>query len=1169
MDNRIRPQDEFIKELSREDYVPSWANELPEGKDEDDDEEIFRQEQSLRELGVEPEYPSSEQTQAQNNAIKDSDMFKEVARRNLTKRFDLDPEISEEELFDEFLDHYRSFNVNELTAALDFNYVSGLAADAKGETGLSDDARKEAQQELADYRYLYTAFKEMPNFQGGAFSTALDYTENILKAPSTLFGLILPGVGKGAGVATAQAAKAGVGSILRSLFKPGTYLPSNMVKAAAANPLKTAIGVEIAAAAGQNTAAQNTEIEASLRDDFSMAELGTSTVLAGSLAALPAAAGLLYAKGKARDFIERNTGDLLDEADKAELARIKKAEEEALETIGKNKETVSKIETSLAPLQKRLPEIDPDKVARGKAAFADQVDDISTPFSIHFDPDKDKRLTALVVDFMGESGYKYDQSLRVSENIANAADKLAKDFGEKSAEKTEELFNKYNLTGDDFANLLMTDIAGAIGDMSAAQASMAGSTLAARANAKRVLNKLTQATDSAAFGLDKETKKLVKGAINKAADNDHSIGLQELDQLRRSLMTSQVATTVRNVASGYARVGFDTVMRGMDTGLRYFLGKKKLSASDRFQDDTFAIAFGLINRKETDAINEIFKRDFSQKAGKMFRAMRDVENLDLKHKGKLSKLEMIGKEANVLNTIADNFFKSAAFSGYMKRGLNDAYSKAIREGRKVNSADYNLIEIIRSGKFKQTFNKEEFQKIMDKAIDDTLYFTYQKTPESKFGRGFINTINATPFLGTSLIPFARFTANAMRFTYEFSPFYLYSLGKNYKTLVKDADNYEEVAKAMIGSGAFLGAYIFRNSEYAGDKWYEGKLPDGTTFDLRPFFPTAPYLWFADMYIRQQNGTISEASPVTSFIQAITGTQFRAGFGIYALDSAVKDIASLYEEGGSTEAIGKLAANAVGNIISTYSMPSTMVQDVYNTFAAPDAARIVRDSKDQDFWSTLVRLSSARIPGNYRIDELIAESRGVKPDDLYENPMRAGVLRRETPLTRQTYGILKQSKRNFFEKEVERLGMSKKFISSKTGVPEADNLIDKFMGEFVEDVIVPTLQNDEKYKKLTPKMQKQYLKDQISGFKQDLRKTWSILARQDDVQKAFIDKYRFNPILAAEFNQKYKSKAYVKEEAFKAYHEQFGQPDDRRDYDYKKLLDLAERISRVPLKTFAN
>ena len=101
-----------------------------------------------------------------------------------------------------------------------------------------------------------------------------------------------------------------------------------MVKAAAANPLKPAIGVEVAAAAGPNTAAQNTEIEASLRDDFSMAELGTSTVLAGSLAALPAAAGLLYAKGKARDFIERNTGDLLDEADKAELARIKKAEED-------------------------------------------------------------------------------------------------------------------------------------------------------------------------------------------------------------------------------------------------------------------------------------------------------------------------------------------------------------------------------------------------------------------------------------------------------------------------------------------------------------------------------------------------------------------------------------------------------------------------------------------------------------------------------------------------------------------------------------------------------------------------------------------------------------------------------------------------------------------------
>ena len=39
-------------------------------------------------------------------------------------------DISEDDAIDNFIEHFRSFNVNELTAAGDWNYISGVSADA-------------------------------------------------------------------------------------------------------------------------------------------------------------------------------------------------------------------------------------------------------------------------------------------------------------------------------------------------------------------------------------------------------------------------------------------------------------------------------------------------------------------------------------------------------------------------------------------------------------------------------------------------------------------------------------------------------------------------------------------------------------------------------------------------------------------------------------------------------------------------------------------------------------------------------------------------------------------------------------------------------------------------------------------------------------------------------
>ena len=118
-------------------------------------------------------------------AIKRNPAVFEAAKRFLADRHNM-TNVKDEDVVDEFIEHFRSFDVNEMTTAGDYGYVSAAAADATKK----DDEK--AKMRLADYRLLYQTFREMPHFyeEGGAENAFGDYVEGLLKAPSTYLGLL-------------------------------------------------------------------------------------------------------------------------------------------------------------------------------------------------------------------------------------------------------------------------------------------------------------------------------------------------------------------------------------------------------------------------------------------------------------------------------------------------------------------------------------------------------------------------------------------------------------------------------------------------------------------------------------------------------------------------------------------------------------------------------------------------------------------------------------------------------------------------------------------------------------------------------------------------------------------------------------------------------------------
>ena len=1118
-----------------------------------------------------------------NNSVKSYEAIKrnpavfEAAKRFLADRHGM-TKVKDEDVIDEFISHFRSFDVNEMTTAGDYGYVSAAAADATKR----DDEK--AQMRLADYRLLYQTFREMPHFyeEGGAENAFGDYVEGLLKAPSTYLGLLLPGYGKAAGVASSQAAKAAVAGTLRQAFQP-QRIGSRMIQAAASNPIKTTIAGEAAFGALQNVAAQKTELEADLRKEFDNKELMVTSVASG---VLPAAAAVGLAKTGFSSFAERNVGDLLDEADKAELKLIAEANEAAEKTLNDVDDKI------LDDTKEVLRALDPEAVKKGEAVKDKVRDELETgykmgmgmdkdaaipgeeydfipTFDIVLDPSKKKRIFAMTTEILAKGGGR-----REGERITEAIGRVLRSASDETLENAlnlGDIFKKYNLTPDDFANMFMADVSHAartLGQAGAVRRAIDSSyddLFGLNAQRKGDLYQATKALEeegSAGVNRFLEKTDMITDEMNVGIAKRMLNGAKALDALRLASMTSQTGTTVRNTVSGVARVGIDTLTKAVDRGISTAVGKNVAKANE----DIFAVLFGITNKKEAMAIEAIFKSGFSTKASQMFRELQDIANTtDMAAGVKMDKMRAIGANLNALNQASDNMFKRAAFVGSLKRQLNELFTKQIREGNKTqaDAAEYNLREIVRTGNFKGFYSTGKGKEMLDKAVEDALYFTYQKTPDSQVARALIDGIHKAPFLTTSLVPFPRFIANAMRFTYEYSPLYLLDAGF-VRFAAKNQDNYEELAKGLVGTGLLMGAIGYRMSEHAGENWWEGRRADGSTYDLRPFFPAAPFLFLGDLVARsidqdvaniagfkeQDRPLYGDRNELADAIQALSGTQFRAGMGLYALDNALRDVMA---EDDPQKAQRMLTA-AAANIINTFSIPMTMLQDTYNTFAAPDDARIVRNTNSSDMLSFFINKSLARIPMNYRIEEFLSEKLGTNPSEIYQSPTRAEDLRRTTPFSRQVYGALFNERKNRFEKELAELKISRQIVFAKTGVPEADALIAQFMGEYITDYVVPAIEQSDVYDKLTREGKKDFLKRVIQEYRSDIMD----LVEYNSKQPVYKERYGFDPMEKTGWN---KAPKVYKERAMKVYHENHGVPEDGK-YDYTKLLYYAKYIAQM-------
>ena len=1042
--------------------------------------------------------------------------FLEDARTFLKERNNMTGYLSPQETLDEFQEHMRFHDTNEVTTLRDLTYAQDANLESKLRFANLIDAWDKLDGELS-------------------VKSAIDYGESILTAPSTYIGIATGGSGKAASVGATQAGKIALRSILaKASLQAG--------KAAA---------VEGAIGAGQGFAQELTRDEVGLQEGVTGERTAKTAIASAATAGIINFPLALMQKGSIPKIKkgDREANELYESAQINQAKRATEASAKTAEVLqdGRivNGKKVKTTEAEVNKVRTTLNALDPEKVRKGR-----QIKMMSSTSST-----LEASLPSETVDNIVAAAIRAKDVLKVEEGerVTSALQKALSKRDIDVFDEVGDILEEHNLTYDEFSLFYLAEVSEA-GRILGSQSQLKRSLTPRMGGAKNEVDVLLDSVDQLSVaGKSSLDSNLSRQFLNDklAVDNvffklalKGGRTIKDLDRVRLGHMTVQPKTTMRNTFNGGFRVFVDATTRTMDNVLSNLTGRQLKNPFD----GTFDMAKHLLNPSESRVVRQLLTEAFPVKIAKLFRDAADLEAVGNSD----SALATWARKVNFLNTLSDNMFKRGILTASLNRRVNDArvpitdrIKMQLLEGRMLrqmdessvkdaidNVSDINTLykeygnidkkkfvslnDMAETGNLRLLDNAidpvtKEPRSIIDEAIKDAYQYTYQegfvgKDLFGKLAQQGIKAHQAAPFLVSSFMPFPRFVANQIKFNYEHMPIIgmlpLDRLSKKSieNISVKNAAKYyrERLPKQMTGALMLTAAYQWRAMQGPEEtEWYEFKNNKGQIVDGRPLYgPFSMFLFAADIMYRYQNGMPRKrlAQHVRDGSQALLGSSLRVGFGIYAIDK-------LFEEPESL--VGwKSLAEGMANIVNTFAIPLNVVRDVYAQFN--EDARGIPETRNGEinFVDILYSRMTRSLPKNF-LSEVDGESVNILPDqDWFDtakrarSPFETGPLKPIDPLASQFTGALTREKKNDFQNEMTRLQLGRSDIYKRDKDEKLDVYIrdelSKAGGEFNLNERMKPILDSKEYNSLVGDMAKRkqfirYSKEIIQGAKENASK----------------------------------------------------------------------------------
>ena len=652
---------------------------------------------------------------------------------------------------------------------------------------------------------------------------------------------------------------------------------------------------------------------------------------------------------------------------------------------------------------------------------ADDVID-STPDGKDFQTDTTTGLNQRVIDvgmqIMDELEIPRNPNVRISDQLKEAV--LLANSSPKFMDKFVETLKNNNLTVEELSTVFRESISDSARRMQ--QLSTASKTM------KRIGQELGEIAPD-------------EGWYANFAKEYTDI-IRELDNIRRGLLVSQIATAMRNNTAQLGRVGMRTLIEAFDDILNRTFNPLRRAFGKETVPVDYTKSFGLLmnltkNKKKAKEITDFLTKYYVNESDRLFTKYAS-EVADSSKSKVLKGAQKMVDGLNFLNRMQEFWYR---------RGM---FATSIKDTLALKGIDINKVEI------NEDLLKHLNASDIEKAVDDALFFTYAKTPNNKALKAFVDMSNSIPFVTTGLIPFARFMANAIEFQFKHSPvgFGLLLRPKEIKKIA--AGDTTAFSQAVIGSTILMATIEAKRKGMAEDhKWYELETTEGKTVDMRPYFPLTPYLFVADVITRIESGR--NWGDAKDILQALSGAQFRAGASLQLIQNLLDGLGGLDTE----EKVNKFMSDYVSDVLGGFLTPLRMFNDFIEQeqdFRAPVPTG--------DFLTDTTNRLKTSIPiVREQFPELQSPTRAAAPGrpDTVKLPIIGAEV--PGPITRQLSGATVREEKNIAEREFDRLGYKRRDILPYSGNAVVDQTRAEYLGPLIETVI-PVLVQSEQYQSKT-------------------------------------------------------------------------------------------------------
>ena len=1007
--------------------------------------------------------------------------------------------MSNEGVFEGFMNHFRHQDVNEVTALKDLEYAQDLAEkrrDKKDITG-SENARKR----LTAMHNMTVAYDKITG-EAGSLDFFMDYAGGLVRAPSTWLGLLTGGAGKAGAIAGQQAIKFGLRRVLTAALK-GSIAP---------------MAIEGTAGAIQGAAQQKTRQEVGLEGD---PLLGGAIGFAGG--AVPAGVlstglgALRYTKGYKAGALARE-GTLARKARAEEAQRLTDVtlrQKDAQAVFFRDKLTEVVDEAAEVQTKGKTKKPKPDALPEDKVKGGIKIEKKLSPtgYLAGLEEKTVNRIIAATIEIAESIGWKSTDDKRITLAVADAieaasiSDQRAKlsspeagglmrtlqagDTGSKPYSgprlRREELIKiaeKYNLTPDELSMVFIADASKAgrlLGKLSGLKRKLTAQEKfdlkIAKKDHKTLVENLSKINPEMAKILDENLAR-----VGKTGQQTWEV-IKNIDILRRGLMVVQPKTTIRNLMNA----GIRAPIYMLDHGMNDLLQNGSLTGFK----SAIKLPLDFLSRGDAEALALVFKEGNPLTYQRVFREAMDL-NEEL---GAGSGFARVGRKINVINTLLDNGIKKSIFFNEVRTAIGgeDAL-KAYMRGK--GGAEKNL-------DFNDWFRQNP--DLAAKAMDEALAFTYQKGFKKDTWAGRITQMSSNP-LFTAFVPFPRFLVNQTQFMYEHMPLLSFAGAavKKAKDKPLGMNMRERFTKQATGALFLYGALQVRAMQGPETPWnYIKDQNTGLLYDITALLgPFAPFFFGADVILRANKGALAENVPVITqenqdkyersnwdeinwreVSKAFTGMQIKGGVdtGFVALDELFTALATGGANEDALDRLAKIGVQFSANYARTFTIPVGMFKDVDATF--DPAGREIMDTDSVDLLGLFIRKALAGLPETKAVanfetylgvkpafsDSLRqARAEGEEEQDRLFIPTGTDVGRK-VPLSATLLGATARQPFNAVERELGRLNKPYYWWYGKEKNVRVNRLMKEQMG-IISDRYVPGFINTADYQSKDPKGQ---------------------------------------------------------------------------------------------------